>query len=343
MPSNVSRRRVGIFVLACLGLLALVVLVVGGISLLSKDKIYYVRFKESVGKLEESSVVTYKGVPVGRVADVRFAKDDITNIEVVLRINPDVKVKVDTRAKIQTQWLTNVSTIELFGGTNEAVELLTEEEIPAEPSLWDALFNSGNELLINLTNTFGEENRIRIASFLDNLNALSDPGTGKVPLTVEVLARTAESLERATEKVAKLADELVALVKENRQTLRDGVKGLSAAAGRMEEVFAGEDFKTTVVNFKEASASIREMGEKLEPHKVLQKVEEAAERVSDLALQLQETLGAERGDIYGTIASFREGAEEFRELLAALRTSPSLLLFSALAREREIPDKEEER
>ena len=32
MPSNVSRRRVGIFVLACLGLLALVVLVVGGIS-----------------------------------------------------------------------------------------------------------------------------------------------------------------------------------------------------------------------------------------------------------------------------------------------------------------------
>ena len=81
---------------------------------------YDIYFSGPVTGLRTGATVEYNGVPVGKVAEVRIDPGNVELIRVTVDIDPNVAIKTDAAASVETNILSGVSFIQIVGGTQEA-------------------------------------------------------------------------------------------------------------------------------------------------------------------------------------------------------------------------------
>lgn len=323
METRLNYAAVGLFVIV-LGAGA----VIAGTWLLFGDvqktyRTYHVYMTESVSGLVDDAAVRYRGVEVGRVADIGLENDNPERVKLTLSIEQSAPIKSGTRAVLKSQGLTGLYFVELTGGTKEQPRLteVSEREppvIPAEPSLFVRLDDAVSNLLEHLNGIAGdlslvlnEENAQRVSATLDNL--------------------------------AKVTGTLA----EQRQVVADGVGDLRAAARdlrRLSDALAGRGgaIERTLENVAEASGDLAAGAESVP--KLLEHAGDIAERLDSAGEQLNALLRESRagvaslsqnaaGDLSALLSDARAAMRAVEQLARRLERHPESLVHGPRARQ----------
>jgi phospholipid/cholesterol/gamma-HCH transport system substrate-binding protein len=208
---------------------------------------YYALFDESVAGLNANAPVRYRGVAVGRVAEIRLAPDGSGRVRLELTLDESAPIKEDTVAVLRMQGLTGLVQVELSGGSADSPPLKAKPPhkypvIATKPSLVTRLDTAVSQVLANLNKT------------AENVNALTDAemraslkrAFANVETTTRVLAEQMPVLEETLKNAATTSAEVGKLAKRLNQTaaavekMADDIAQTSGAArGAVEEARGG--------------------------------------------------------------------------------------------------------
>jgi paraquat-inducible protein B len=286
MPRKPNPKKVGVFVLGGALLIALAVGIWGSGRLFRRHYRYVCYFSGSVNGLDIGSPVKYRGVPVGRVVDMRVhfeqSKED-TRIPVFIElaegrlkelgVNDGLDKKI-LRELIDRGLRARLESISLVTGQlyvnldlfpDNQADLVhsapgTYPEIPTMPTTLEEAGKSLNAILRQMKNIdFGSALK-SLALTIDGINRLvNKPAIGatlaELPSTVASLRQLARSL--GTE-LSGLSTSLQATLEELRQSLG----GARALIGMRGPVVV--ELQRTFIGVQKAADSIRALAEFLQ-------------------------------------------------------------------------------
>ena len=129
--------------------------------------------------LSEGSQVLYRGVPVGRVNDIRIDPDNPDQVLVLVEVEQNTPVTIDTHAALVPQGVTGLVVVELRGGDVDAPRRTAENgppQIAGRVSALEQVFTSTPELLARavlilerIGAAVSDANIERISSTLDHV------------------------------------------------------------------------------------------------------------------------------------------------------------------------------
>ena len=183
---------------------------------------YKVVFNEPVTGLTEGGSVQYNGIAVGTVDSLSLAPQDPSRVVARIRVNAEVPVKVDTRARLAMTSLTGTTIIQLTGGSPDAPRLASrgDDEIPViltEASALQNIADTANRLVARLDEVLSEENVARIAATLEHIEGM----TGAVAGQREDLASLVVNARVASEKLVEAVEKNVTFVGRARDQARE--------------------------------------------------------------------------------------------------------------------------
>jgi phospholipid/cholesterol/gamma-HCH transport system substrate-binding protein len=210
------------------------------------QKVYDIFFKQSVEGLARGSAVSFSGVPVGQVQDIKIWKQDPDFVRVRIAIAEDVPVLLGTTASIQGSF-TGVSTL-LLEGAKKGAPPITEigpagaPVIPTKPGGLGALLNSAPQLLERLstlterlTELLSDRNQQSIGNILANVDRLSGSLADRGPEIAATLAETRIAIQQAgnaAEQIGKLAGTTNQLLDEQGRPLIADLRQTVTRAGK---------------------------------------------------------------------------------------------------------------
>jgi phospholipid/cholesterol/gamma-HCH transport system substrate-binding protein len=117
METKANYVAVGAFVMACLIGLVVTLLWLAGVQYSQEYAYFQTNFKGPVTGLGDGTVVRYNGIEVGRITDLQFNPNDPQSVVVTLQVRPNLNIREDSEASIESQGLTGGSYVEISGGT----------------------------------------------------------------------------------------------------------------------------------------------------------------------------------------------------------------------------------
>ena len=247
--SNPNYFRLGVFVLAAIGVLVAVILIFGSGQLFKKSFMIETYIKQSVTGLDTGASVRFRGVKVGQVTfiglsgdiyekDIPFEKR-LQYVVVRMQIFGDKLteeqitdfVHNNLRARVRSMGITGVNYVEFDFSTvpSEYTPLPyswkpADPVIPSLPNQADEIISGMQKFVSTLNHADFEGTQKKFDSLLVNLNTLM-AGDGKGN---EGLVRSVQSLNVIIERIAKVTDkdelnilmrELVGAIASLRQTI----------------------------------------------------------------------------------------------------------------------------
>jgi phospholipid/cholesterol/gamma-HCH transport system substrate-binding protein len=203
---------------------------------------YDILFEEAVTGLELDSNVRYRGVPVGRVRDIRIDPQNIERIRVTIEVRDDTPVKADTKATLEMQGLTGGIYVLLNEGTQESAELpktmkAPYPEIGSRRSALAQIFQGapeliakGSLLLDRATLLFNDENQAAIKNILGNVESLT-----------AALESQSGGLEKLLTEATTTVDDIGSMSKEFEGLAKDLRTEINAKDGRVATLITTAD------------------------------------------------------------------------------------------------------
>ncbi len=200
MENKANYVAVGAFVLACVIGLVVTILWLAGAQYSQEYSYYQTFFKGPVTGLGKGTITRYNGIEVGRITDLVFDPNDPQSVIVTLQVQPNLNIREDSVASIESQGLTGASYVEISGGTKTSPLLAAKPGqrypvIRAKQSSLQQLEQSAPEVVAKLNVA---------ASRLNDL--LSDNNRRTV-------THILESLDQTTSTIAKRSDDIDATLK----------------------------------------------------------------------------------------------------------------------------------
>jgi phospholipid/cholesterol/gamma-HCH transport system substrate-binding protein len=242
MASKAQSIRVGLFGAATLVLVAVVVVVFGGVRFWEKTDSYRIVFDSSVIGLEPGAVVYLNGIKVGTVNDVAVDKSDLRKVDVAIEVEHGTPVRTDTRAMLQYAGITGLKVIDLRDGTVAAAPLPPGGEIPPGVGMLDKLEARAQTIVDQ-----SAEVMKRASTLTDNLIAVTEP------------ARLAAT------NFAELSGSLKDMVDENRVGLRQSLVTLRQSLTAIQDTATGAtqlldgQVSQLLVNASDAVSSLKKL------------------------------------------------------------------------------------
>jgi len=112
MATVKTKFNVGLFVILGISIATVTIMWLGISHYFEKGKMYAAYFDESVQGLDKDSAVKYRGVTIGRVDSIRVAPD-ATLIEVVMKIETELKPGSNLVAQLKSVGITGIMFVEL--------------------------------------------------------------------------------------------------------------------------------------------------------------------------------------------------------------------------------------
>lgn len=234
METRASHVLIGAFTLAVVALAFGFVLWLAKWQLDREWNYYDVVFKEAVTGLTVGGAVQYNGIQIGEVRRLSLDAADPNQVIAHVRVNSEVPIKVDTRAKLTFTGLTGVAIIQLTGGSPQAARLLGSDERPvpriiADESALQKLLASSegvvttvNDLLLRLSDLLKKEQIEKITATLDHIEQV----TGRIADhrediagTITQAAQASARLNAALARSERLMQRIEELVSDGRQVL----------------------------------------------------------------------------------------------------------------------------
>jgi phospholipid/cholesterol/gamma-HCH transport system substrate-binding protein/paraquat-inducible protein B len=263
--SNPNYFRLGVFVLAAIGVLIAIVLIFGSGQLFKKSFMVETYIKQSVTGLDAGAAVRFRGVKVGQVTliglsgdiyekDVPFEKR-LQYVVVRMQIFGDKLteqqiedfVKNNLRARVKSMGITGVNYVEFdFSNGPSDYNPLPYNWQPAEPVI-PSLPNQADEIIMGLQKFVTALNNANIDQLMVNLSTLM-AGDGK---DNQGLVRSVQSMNLILERIAKVTDkdELNILMRELIGTIVSLRQTVSSIQG---------DTAATVENLKQTTENLNE-------------------------------------------------------------------------------------
>ena len=270
--SNPNYFRLGVFVLAAIGVLVAVILIFGSGQLFKKSFMIETYIKQSVTGLDTGAAVRFRGVKVGQVTfiglsgdiyerDVPFEKR-LQYVVVRMQIFGDKLteeqitdfVHNNLRARVKSMGITGVNYVEFdfSSGPSEYTPLPyswkpADPVIPSLPNQADEIISGLQKFVSTLNHSDIEGTQKKFDSLLVNLNVLM-AGDGKGN---EGLVRSVQSLNVIIERIAKVTDkdELNILMRELTGTIASLRQTVASIQG---------DTSATIENLKQTTENLNE-------------------------------------------------------------------------------------
>ena len=201
--------------------------------------VYEIYFEGSVTGLQEGGQVRYRGIPVGRIADIGLDPENVERVRIVAEIDQDTPIKTDTIATLEMQGITGVAYVQLLGGKSGSppLEAQGNEDLPvikAERSALERVFDSTPDLLAQavqvadqVSQLLNKENIESLSATLDHLETfaagLADSGDDIGPMMSGV-TETLGDVRAATSDLSDLAKDLRKVV----ARLDQGIDGVGS-------------------------------------------------------------------------------------------------------------------
>jgi phospholipid/cholesterol/gamma-HCH transport system substrate-binding protein len=259
---------------------------------------YIVYMTESVSGLSKDAGVKYRGVDVGRVRDISLDPTNPERVRLLLDIEEGTPIKVDTVATLETQGLTGLASINLSGGSKDALPLRASKDgqypvIPSRPSLLGRLDQSVSKLIENLIET---SNR---------LNHLLDHGNQ------DAVSNTLKHFETIS---AHLAD--------NMNTVSTAMNDFAATMRNVRQ--ASGDLPKLVKQARDGAAAMKHMADELAATGVALR-----KRVDAGGKDMQRFASQTLPQAQAMVEELRLAAENLRRMSEQLQRNPSVLIYGA--------------
>lgn len=267
-------------------------------SSIDREFAYYdIVFTEAVTGLSKGGTVQYNGIKVGEVTQLSLAKDDPRKVIARVRLDTDVPIKQDTRAKLGLLGVTGVAFIQLSGGSPSSPLLKPTPQhpvpvIPSEESALSKLLASGsdiitsvNDLLLRANEVLSRENIDRISATLSNLEGVTSTiNSQRVDLGVALkqLADASSELKHTLVSVNSMAATTNDLMNNNaRQVLESTNKALESVdrVANATNSLIGDN-RAAISEFSDQG--LRQLGPTIvELRETLRSLKQVADRLSD--------------------------------------------------------------
>jgi len=198
METKANYVAVGAFVLACVIGFVVTVLWLAGVQYSQEYAYYQAFFKGSVTGLGKGTATRYNGIEVGRITDLEFDPKDPQRVIVTMQVQPNLNIREDSVASIESQGFAGAPFVEITGGTAASPVLTAHGDerypvIKTKPSTFAELQQSAPEVVAKLNTAasrindlLNDDNRRAIAHVLANLEE-----------TTQVIARRSADIDSA--------------------------------------------------------------------------------------------------------------------------------------------------
>ena len=182
METKANYVAVGAFVLICVIGLVVTLLWLAGAQYSQEYAYFQTNFKGPVTGLGKGTLTRYNGIEVGRVTDLEFDPNDPQRVIITLQVRPNLNIREDSVASIDSQGLTGGSYVEISGGTKNSPLLVAHEGqrypvIRSKQSTLQQLEQSAPEVVAKLNiavsrlnDLVNDKNRAAISHILKNLD-----------------------------------------------------------------------------------------------------------------------------------------------------------------------------
>jgi len=302
MATKAQKIRVGAFVAITATLLAIVLVVFGGVRFWQKSSTYQIVFSGSVMGLEKGAQVHLNGMRVGRVEEIAAAPGDLKKVLVTITVKKSAPIHTDTKAILAFAGITGLKVIDLRDGSHTAPLLPSGSLITEGETVLDKLEAQATMIADQSKQLMMKANQI-----VDNLAVVTDPkkfeGIDDIIATSRTMAHNLEATSVT----------LNAMVTENRAVLKSSLMNVDAATRSIEAA-------------TKSAANMMDV-------QVAGLIGKAGEFVAGL----ENMVRSNEGQLRSTVFDLRQASRNFKELSRDLRQRPSRLLFSETPGERKLP------
>jgi phospholipid/cholesterol/gamma-HCH transport system substrate-binding protein len=268
-----------------------------------KKKEYDIFFQQSVNGLAKGSGVSFSGVAVGQIKEIKLWGPDPSFVRVRIAIEDKIPISQGITATITGVGFTGVSEIQLDGAVKGAPPIVCPKEapkvacpagvpvIPTKPGALGELLNSAPLLLERLstlterlTNILSDKNQESIEKILINVEGLSGSLAAQSPDLQAAIQESRNTLAKAgaaAESLSALSGNVSALldgqgkpaIEEMRKTVAAASKSLAALETTLNSTAPAIDTVTNKTlpeinqltrDLRQLSASLRSMTEKVD-------------------------------------------------------------------------------
>jgi phospholipid/cholesterol/gamma-HCH transport system substrate-binding protein len=178
---------------------------------------YDIFFPNSVDGLAKGSAVTFSGVPVGKIDDIKLMPDSPELVRVRISVDENTPILKGTTATVAGVGFTGVSQVNL-GGAQKGALPITDigpfgvPVIPTKPGTLAGLLNSAPELLsklsvleTKLTLLLDDDNQHSVKHILANIDSLTSALAQNGPQIRETLATAQLTIRQAGEAAQQIS------------------------------------------------------------------------------------------------------------------------------------------
>ncbi|CAN5921906.1 N/A [soil metagenome] len=225
MTSKATKVRVGAFLAVTAALLAVVIIVFGGMRFWEKKATYRILFDDTVMGLEAGASVFLNGIKIGRVDNIEIAPDDLSKVEVTIVVKRKAPIHTDTVALLSYAGITGLKIIDLRKGTLKAPLLADGGTIPQGEGLLDKMAKKAEVIADQSEQLMKKANQI-----VENLVAITGPKQ------FEGISDIVQSSKVAAANLAQATGSLKEMIGENRVALKETLVAVKGAVGSTQKI-----------------------------------------------------------------------------------------------------------
>ena len=305
--------KVGVVVVVGALLFLVALIFVGGVNMLRKPKVEYTTYFKFAGGLEPGSIVRFGGFKVGTIKSAALDQGDSTRIRVSLQVDAGTPVRTNSKARISSLGFLGENYLEISAGTRDAAMLPPGSEIPTLEIVQLAdVFNNVNNITVNATKLVNDLD--------DRVLALSDNANELIKNLNEVVSP--ENKEHFGSVLAN-AD---GMLKESRPHMENTLNNLETASGKVAPAI--DNLNGTISKADKLTDHLDTVvvENRKEIHDTLLRLQTSLADAERMINDLDDTLGANRGNLDETLENLRATSENLKEFTDTLKQRPYSLI-----------------